>query len=128
MVKYQLVIVLASHGARVALLETERDSVLIVHTDAVPTLLIALQCFQTVARHGCQIGQTDRRIEVCQPTPNSAPKILREASRRLCVQAVEDVLRSTVIKRPNHNTILRMPYYSRQQHFTQQASIIGASS
>jgi hypothetical protein len=64
-----------------SVLPPKRDSVLFVHSNAVPTGLIALQQFETIPRRYDEIIQPTCRVNQLQSPLHHTPQLARYASR-----------------------------------------------
>jgi hypothetical protein len=96
---------------RVALLEAEADSPLIVDPDAPLTFSVMLQSFQPVRGREAQIIQRCRRIELRQPHRRSLSDLRRQSpglSRR------EESLRLGGSERTDHGLQCKLFVYNRQ--------------
>ena len=84
---------------RVALLETEADSPLVIDPDAPLALAVVLQRFQAVRGRNAQILQRRRRIELGQPHCRPFPDLGRQPPG---FPRNEEALRFDRSKRANH--------------------------
>jgi hypothetical protein len=96
------VIILAADTVRVAAFKSERDSVRIVHSDAVAPLLITLQSLQPIARRNTEITQRRGRVHHVEFPAHHEPNILCKFARLLCVHAVEHVSCRLISEGRNH--------------------------
>jgi hypothetical protein len=87
---------------RIAALESKRHSILVVHPDAVASLLVALERFEAVRRRVYQEREVSRGVHAFQLPGHDPPDLARDAARRLRVAPVEQVGRGGVRERPDH--------------------------
>ena len=85
-------------------LPAERDPTLVVHANAVPPSLLALQPLEPVAGRNKEVFEAPRSIEKLELPLNDSPKLTRNASGSLCVPISEQINGRFVQERLNHDT------------------------
>ena len=86
--------------------EPERDSKLVVDSNAVPAALVAPQRLEAISRWHPQIVQGRRSVDRIQFSSHQWPQLLRQLARTPEVLSVEDLLRGPVGKGPDHGMSL----------------------
>jgi hypothetical protein len=90
--------------------ESKRDSVLVVHADAVPASERTLECFESIARRDPEVSQGRSGVHIGQFAPHDRPECLRNRSRSFRIFIVEDVFGCGITERLNHlSNYTRLP-------------------
>ena len=100
------VVVSAAHVECVRAVESEDDSILIVHANRVPASSIARERVQTIPRWHFEVFEPGHGVDLVQPPPNDWPQLTWDASGGLRVDAVPDVPRRVVGQCANHTIAL----------------------
>src|SRR5258707_1348494 len=102
------VIVHNFHFIGVAVVPSEADAPLIVDPNTMPAFTVPLQPFEPVARWGCQLFETLRRVQLLQ----LAHRHSLNRPKPAMASRLEQLPRGSVAVSPNHHlSILRRAYY-----------------
>jgi hypothetical protein len=82
--------------------EPKRDSVLIVHADAVPASEQTLERFEPIARRDPEVSQGCSGVHIRQFAPHDRPQCPWNCSRPFRIFIVEDVFGCRITERLNH--------------------------
>jgi len=104
------VVVGAAHVEGVRAVESEDDSILIVHTNRVPNPESAGERVQTILRWHLEVFEPGHGVDLVELSPNDWPQLAWDASGGLRVDAVPDVPRRVVGQCANHtnSTVARL--------------------
>jgi hypothetical protein len=85
-----------------AVLPSERDTILFVDTDAVATGSIALQWFQAIASGNREILKLGRSVEQLQLPLRTSPEVTRDPPSRTGISIAEQIRGGLISERVNH--------------------------
>jgi hypothetical protein len=85
-----------------AVLPSERDTILLVDGYAVATGLIANQLFQAIASGNREILELGSSVEELQLPLRTSPKVMRDPPSGTGVSVAEQIRRGLISKRVNH--------------------------
>jgi hypothetical protein len=98
------VVICAAHLQAIPGRKLKYDTILVIYTNTVQPGQVASEPFQSISRRDEKILKARGCVQEIELYLNSAPQVLRQASSRLRISSVVDVLRRRVSKRDAHSS------------------------